>query len=242
VVLPQVARGWYVRPHHVPLSDSTTFLCGPSQAGKDLEVIESCRRDTACKAKLDALPRNRSSLEYFGITEARAQTSPSFIILTPCNPPEIHVAGAQAYWFTEGGFQMNCPGSTHYLYRHWLGPTGDGPWMTAVIVAPTAEYYLFDVAYSHQTAQTCPNPNPAIPPLTTYLEMWDGSAYTSQASWTDDPCLQPPHRTTLVALRAGWNYFKFRVRFVANQPGHASFMGFTFYECGPRPRVCLITP
>jgi hypothetical protein len=154
--------------------------------------------------------------------------------------PQTNIPNAQAYWFTSGGFQMHCPNSTHYLYRNWLGPTGDGPWVAAVIVSPLAEYYLFDIAYGLQTAQNCLNPNPMIPPLTTYLEMWDGSAYTSQASWTDDPCVSPQqqHHTALVRVGARWNYFKFRVSYVANEPGYAYFQGFTFYACSPLRLFC----
>lgn len=197
-------------------------------------AIEGCKKDKACKAKLDQLmPKRKSSLEYlwqqFGIGEAHAQTTYPYIIVYPCQNPQIRgITGARAYWFSHGGFQGHCPWTfAHYLYRHTLGPTGNGPYVQAVIVLQTPGTYLIEAHYLNNNPG-CSGPNPTAEPLTTFLEIWDGAQYAPAATWAD-PCTSGFHDHFIVAnLQAGWNYIKLRTKHLPTQPGHAWLSGFTF--------------
>jgi hypothetical protein len=173
----------------------------------------------------------------FGIGEAHAQTSPH-IIVYPCRSPEIiGISGARAYWFSSGGFQQHCPTYGHYLMRHFLGPEGDGPWVSAVVVLQTAGTFLVDVTYFNYTEETnCSNPT--VERISTTLQRWNGTSWGNVRTWTD-PCPDGiSDHVTLTNLQAGWNYLRLRIRHVPNQPGSAEVAGFTFRPFRiPRPPV-----
>jgi hypothetical protein len=105
--------------------------------------------------------------------------------------------------------------------------------VTAVIVLPTAGRYLIDVSYMNQTEQNCSRPDPSIEDLTTYLQVWDGTQYTTLATWTD-PCTSGFHdHLAIASLQPGWNYVRLRIKHLPTQPGHAWLSGITFHTLFP---------